>query len=162
MIELCDHKAVGVIIHNPEGDVALLRRTQFPLGMTPPTGHVDDHGGLRQAAVDEVREESGLIVCPEDLVETEISNWLITAKCRRLNGNHHYWTVYKTAEFKGSLTPNITETEDGDWYDRVALQSLANITHNYMERRISKTEWQKNPGLETTWLRSLVVLGYVK
>src|ERR1019366_5810903 len=65
--KLCDNKSVGIIVRNPEGSFALLKRAYFPIGYAPVAGHVDDHGSVEQAAVDEVIEEIDLTVTVEDL-----------------------------------------------------------------------------------------------
>ena len=76
----CDNKSVGVIIQNPEGEVALLRRAKFPVGMAPVAGHVDEHGSPEQAAIDEAAEEVGLHISLSGLRSTIIQARLQATK----------------------------------------------------------------------------------
>ena len=161
MSKNCDNMSVGVIIQNSEGKIALLKRARFPVGIAPPAGHVDDHGSPKQAALDEVREELGLIIAPDNLRPTGIQERKVNNQCRRPGGDHHVWWVYEANEFSGELVPDPEETKGADWYDATQLQSLADRTKAFRAGSVPADEWGANPGLEEIWLDFLVELGYV-
>lgn len=158
----CDNKSVGVIIRNDEGEVALLKRARFPVGIAPPAGHVDGHGSFEQAAVDEVSEEVGLAVTIEGLRRTIIDERTVDNKCRRVGGDHHEWVVYETNEYEGEISPDPDETKGAAWYDMAAIQALANRTKAFQAGEVEQSEWEKSPGLEEVWLDFFTELGYVK
>lgn len=150
-----------MIIENQAGEVAILLRGKFPPGYAPPAGHVDDHGSPRQAALDEVREEVGLLINDECLIETEIIDRRINNVCRREGGDHHHWTVFRASSFSGELSGDPRETRGAQWRGRSALQAMADRTKRYRNGQISAAEWQHNPGIEDVWLDLLIELNYV-
>jgi 8-oxo-dGTP pyrophosphatase MutT (NUDIX family) len=162
MPKICDHTSVGVVIKNIDGNIALLERARGSVGMAPAAGHVDNHGSFAQAAVDEVQEEIGLIVAPEDLMPTKIADRRINNRCRRENGDHHLWTVYEVDQFVGDITPDPDETKGARWYPKAELQKLADRTKSYKQGKISDDDWRAAPGIEVVWLDFLTELGYVK
>ncbi|HUD05784.1 MAG TPA: NUDIX domain-containing protein [Candidatus Saccharimonadales bacterium] len=160
MAKECDHLSVGVIIEKDE-KIALLRRANFPIAISPPAGHVDGHGSLEQTAVDEVFEELGLIVPVEGLINTDIVNRRVENKCQRIGGDHHSWTVYRATDFGGNLNPSPDETRGAGWYDKKQYEILANRTRQMREGILTPEEWRQNPGLEEVWLGFLSELGYI-
>lgn len=161
MSKTCDHTSVGVIVRDQEGRFALLKRALFPIGIAPAAGHIDDHGGAEQAAVDEVDEELGLSVKGK-LQRTAIYNRRVDNKCRREGGDYHHWTVYEVTIDHTALRPSPDETKGATWYDRGAVQALADRTAEYQEGKISQADWEANPGLEEVWVPFLEELGYIK
>lgn len=162
MIKECDNKSVGVIISNPDGEIALLKRARFPIGYAPPAGHIDTHGSAEQAAIDEVQEEVGLRISLSGLTTTIIQEHTVQNTCRRPGGNHHVWDVFATDTFEGEITPNQDEAKTAGWYDEAALQTLAQWTRAYQAGEIDESEWEKNPGLEEIWVDFLTELGYIE
>lgn len=170
---VCDNKSVGVIIEDNDGNVLMLKRARFPIGISPVAGHVDDHGSPEQTATDEVQEELGLNVRPEDLLATEIQSRRVDNQCRRPGGDHHYWWVYKAKKFSGELHPDKDETLGARWYSPEELRGLANRTQVledglYHEEKLTSPSGlpyfstQRNePGLERVWLDFLTELGYL-
>jgi 8-oxo-dGTP pyrophosphatase MutT (NUDIX family) len=139
----CDNTSVGVILQNEHDDVLLLNRARFPFGMAAPAGHIDEHGSPEQAAVTEVFEEVGLIVPQESLIKV-IDARRIANQCRRINGDHHDWTVYMSRTFSGDLNPSVAETKGAAWISLHALRRLAAV------RNVDRSE----PGaqaLEPVW-----------
>jgi 8-oxo-dGTP pyrophosphatase MutT (NUDIX family) len=160
MTEKCDHKSVGVIIKNEAGKMALLKRARFPIGISPPAGHVDSHGSLEQAAIDETQEELGLILTLESLKEV-IHERRVDNSCRREDGDYHIWNVYEASTTHATLVPDPDETAGGAWYSPSAVQSFADRTQSYLQGRIPAEEWAAEPGIEPVWLNFLVELGHV-
>jgi 8-oxo-dGTP pyrophosphatase MutT (NUDIX family) len=159
--QICDNKSVGVIIENDSGAFALLRRARFPIGIAPPAGHLDSHGSLELAAVNEAREESGLIISVGGLKRTAIYERRVNNQCRRLGGDHHDWTVFETDQFGGELQPSPDEAKSAGWYDPPLLQELADRTRAFQAGQISPEDWVANPGLEEIWADFFHELGYV-
>jgi ADP-ribose pyrophosphatase YjhB (NUDIX family) len=132
----------------------LIERRRPPFGFAPPSGHVDDHGSFENAARAELREEVGL-------TSTEL---LLLAegrkenKCRRSDGNWHYWKIYET-KVAGAVIASRDETKSICWADAQTLRSLADRTGRYLSRSIGHSQWEYSPGLEPVWYEWLTALG---
>ncbi len=161
MIKNCDNMSVGVIISNHEGELALLKRARFPVGIAPPAGHVDEHGTPEQAALEEVQEELGLIIAAFGLRKTIIQGRRVNNQCRRLGGDHHTWWIYEANDYTGELRPSPDETKGASWHDQSQLQQLADRTKQFRAGVLGAEEWEANPGLEEVWLDFFVELGYI-
>ena len=95
---------VGVWIFNPDGCVLLGRRlSKHGRGMwAPPGGHLEFGETPIDAAIREVREETGLIIKPADVYEFSYTNDIFPDK--------HYITIHCCVEkFIGS--PQIKEVD---------------------------------------------------
>ena len=156
----CDNLSVGVIIRDEAGSYALLERRKFPIGIAPAAGHVDDHGSREQAAIDEVREELGIVLAIESLKKV-IDSKRIQNQCRREGGDYHDWTVYEAYTTTQTLQPDADETKGARWYTPEELQALADRTKMYLGGEISDEDWAENPGLEDVWLAHLTDLGHI-
>lgn len=141
----CDHKSVGVLVWQ-DGRLLLIERKNFPWGFAPPAGHVDGDDSFEVAAVRELKEEVGL--------EGENLRLLIEGrkenKCRREDGNWHYWKIYE-ADTEGVLRRNIQETKQVGWYSKKEIMDLAEKTEKYFNGQIAENEWQESPGIEPVW-----------
>jgi 8-oxo-dGTP pyrophosphatase MutT (NUDIX family) len=157
----CDNKSVGVIVRNADGAIALLKRARFPFGYAPVAGHIDDHGSVEQAAIDETVEEIGLTIVKEDLQPTEIAQTRFNNHCRRRGGTHHDWWVFTVDNFSGYITPSEEETKGADWYAVSEIQALADRTAQYKGQMIEQQDWEADPGLEDTWAVMLQQLGII-
>jgi 8-oxo-dGTP pyrophosphatase MutT (NUDIX family) len=160
--KICDHTSVGVVLEDKQGNVLLLKRALFPVGMAPPAGHIDDHGSPEQAAIDEVEEEVGLVVAIQNLHKTAIQKRRTNLSCRRIDGDHHDWWVYTTDTYDGELRPSPDETKGANWYGRDELQAFADRTRAFQAGSITDEDYQANPGFDEVWLDFLVELGYVE
>jgi 8-oxo-dGTP pyrophosphatase MutT (NUDIX family) len=158
----CDNKSVGIIIRNSEGSIVLLKRARFPFGYAPVAGHVDDHGSVEQAAVDETIEEVGLTITTEDLQPTAIAETRFNNRCRRQGGTFHDWWVFIVDHFSGSITPSEEETKGADWYTMDKVRQLVDRTELYRTQKIDEAEWEANPGLEEIWVDMLQQLGLIR
>lgn len=154
MIPLCDNKSVGVVITNLDGDVLLLERARFPLGLAPPAGHVDEHGSYINAAVAEVNEEVGITLNQSDLVQ-KISHRSVQNKCRREGGEYHNWSIYTAVVNDTSLSPDPHETNGATWYSKAEVQELVTKT-----KRLDHFAVQDDmPVLELLWADMFIELG---
>jgi NADH pyrophosphatase NudC (nudix superfamily) len=158
----CDNKSVGIIVRNAEGSIVLLKRARFPFGYAPVAGHIDDHGSVEQAAIDETAEEVGLTITKEDLQPTSIVETRFNNHCRRRGGTYHDWWVFIVDKFSGSIVPSEDETKGADWYTVEEVQQLADRTGQYRAQMIEQAEWEENPGLEEIWVDMLVQLGLIR
>lgn len=154
MVPLCDNKSVGVVITNLDGDVLLLERARFPLGLAPPAGHVDEHGGCIEAAIAEVCEEVGISLQPKNLI-VKVSDRRVANKCRRDGGDYHDWTIYTSTVNDASLSPDPHETNGATWYTKSEIQELVTKT-----KRLDHTAMQDDmPVLELFWADIFIELG---
>lgn len=124
MEKYCDNTSVGVIVQNPQQETLLLSRARFPFGWAAPAGHVDGHGSLEQTAVTELFEETGLLLPVTSLIKV-IDARRVDNQCRRINGNHHIWTVYRTETADLKLNPSEDETLGARWFSPTELATMA-------------------------------------
>lgn len=142
MEKICDHTSVGMLITNEE-KILLIKRARFPFGYAIPAGHVDGDKSFEIAAQRELQEEVGLKqLSMEKIYEGRREN-----PCRRKDGTWHLWKLYKV-ETKGKIKRSLEETREADWYTKEEINSLALRTEDYLAKKISEKEWEKNPGLE--------------
>jgi len=161
MSAVCDHKSVGIIIEDHSGNLLLIRRGRYPVGIAPVAGHIDNHGGPTQAAINEVREEIGLTIHADDLQATTIQNRDVGNRCRRLGGDHHHWWVYKTSSVEGELQLDKDEASDACWYSQGEVRELARRTQSLRDGSLTEEDFTEDPGLEPVWLDFLTELGYL-
>ncbi len=145
MTKKCDHTSVGMMVWR-DGKLLMIERKKFPFGITPPAGHVDDHGGFDEAVKDELREEVGLDAKDlKLLLEGRKEN-----KCRREEGDWHYWKVYEIIA-DGEVRPSDDEVNKFSWYGKEEIASLAEKTEEYLVGKITEENWRSSPGLEPVW-----------
>ena len=157
--KVCDHKSVGIVVKK-DGRVLIIERKKFPAGFALPAGHLD--GDTFEAGAErELREETGIEASKFDcLFSIELPN-----PCRRTEGTHHQWQVFRAAEWQGELKRAEDETKSAEWATPERLQGLALRTeefagkHNILVSDLIRltpalstdTEWQSSPGLEPVW-----------
>lgn len=141
----CDHTSVGVLVWQT-GKLLMIERRKRPFGISPPSGHVDEHGSFEDAARNELKEEVGLAATKLTLVRSGAH----ANPCRRTDGNWHYWRIFE-AEASGALEPSEGETKGARWYNLAEMALLLQRTREYQAGRISETEWQAQPGIEPVW-----------
>ena len=143
---ICNNTSVGIVVRDEKQRILLLERKKFPPGFASPAGHVDDQETCTNAAIRELKEETGLDVLNIQLVlEIDMNN-----KCRRINGSWHHWCVYQ-AIVKGELIRNIDEAKQIGWYTIDEVKNLGHKTEEYLLGNISDEIWQQFPGLEPVW-----------
>lgn len=147
----CDHTSVGIIAERNR-KVLLIDRRRPPYGFAPPAGHVDGRSSFLKAAQAELREEVGLTA---DALEL-IGEGVMFNRCRRSNGHHHHWKIYRALRLQGLERPAPKEAKSLRWATRSELLSLA-------QGAIRKKADQKFNGefLEEVWVQWLSILGYV-
>ncbi len=153
MMTECDNTSVGVIVEN-EGDILLIERARFPWGWAAPAGHIDEHGGPDEAAITEVREETGLMI-PIEGLERVIEARRVENQCRRVGGDHHVWTVFKAESATRDTTPSPDETSGMLWATPVQLTQMIERTQQTSHERVR----QGDPVLERIWMEYFVELG---
>jgi len=126
--------AAVFILFVKDGKILLHRRknTRWKDGMYDvPSGHVEEHEEVREAAAREAREETGLVVSPDDLQVVHLIHCLFD--------DYTYFQIYLRAEqFDGE--PKITEPEKCDemgWFD---FDKLPENLVPYVRQAIEKTK----------------------
>lgn len=146
----CDNTSVGVLITNQSGRYLMFRRGRAPVGVAPPAGHIDEHGSAEDAARAEVSEEVGLTVTSL----TEVASRQRRNVCRRPGGDGHRWTVYR-AEVTGDVIPCPDEAKDVRWCSTSEIWALAWRTAMYARGRMTRAEFDADPGIEPVWVAFL-------
>ena len=147
----CDNRSVGVLLFNEHNELLLIERARFPFGYAAPAGHIDEHGSPEQAAIEEVREETGLLIAKGSLQHV-IRDRRIENRCRRQGGFYHDWDVFKTNQYQGTLQPSKDETNGAQWLSPERLQALADETRRAVPGVL---------GIEAVWLTFLEELGFI-
>ncbi len=145
--EICSHKSVGIIVYKGV-DILLVERKKFPFGFAPPAGHVDENEYFFEAAVRELKEETGLEAI--ELIFL-IEGMKDKNSCSAKNGTGHYWKIYLAVNYQGELKENIEETKSLKWHSLTELHKLAFRTCDYLQGKITEEGWEKSPGLEVVW-----------
>jgi ADP-ribose pyrophosphatase YjhB (NUDIX family) len=143
----CDHKSVGILVWKDKS-LLLIERKKIPWGFAPPAGHVDGDSSFEEAAKRELYEEVGL----KALKLKQIAEGRKENKCRRIDGDWHYWKIYEANVANNHLSGNQDETKQVGWYNHEKLIDLAKKTEKYLKGEIKEGEWQKSPGIEPVWL----------
>jgi ADP-ribose pyrophosphatase YjhB (NUDIX family) len=126
---------VGVLVWR-DARLLLIERRLPPPGLAPPAGHVDSRRSFEQAAIEELAEEVGLIAHRLTLLAQGRQN----NPCRRIDGNWHYWKIYK-AVAAGAVVPNPRETRGADWYSKEQIAALIKLKEH--ERLRLEDVWRK-------------------
>lgn len=124
--------AGGLVIddpHSPARAVLIAHRLRGGrLAWTLPKGHVESGESRQQAAVREVREETGLTA--RVLAPLGITDYWFVAESRRIHKwVHHYVLVDPT----GELSTEDAEVEKVRWFD---IDQLSRRLHHRDERRL--------------------------
>jgi len=114
------HYSVGVIIeHN--GKYLLMDRVSPPPGFASPAGHIDEGEEPNEAAIREIREETGINIAQKDLefiCEEEIP-WNY---CRSIKG--HYWYLYRATVDNEDIVIEKKEAKSMNWYTKEEMKEL--------------------------------------
>jgi ADP-ribose pyrophosphatase YjhB (NUDIX family) len=145
MSKKCNHECVGMMVWRND-KLLLIERKRGAKGFAPPAGHVDEDANFEDAAKRELMEEVGLSVKNLKLIiEGRKEN-----KCRREEGDWHYWKIYKV-DADGEITANQEEAKQAGWYSVEQLKILAEKTKRYLEKGIAEDLWEQAPGIEPVW-----------
>lgn len=101
-----------------------------------PAGHLEDQEKLKEGAVRELQEETGLIASPADLE-------LVHVYQNHTNEPPHYGYIFLASRWKGQ--PRIMEANKSDHMDWFALDELPEKTLPYTHQAL-KT-WAKKRSL---------------
>jgi ADP-ribose pyrophosphatase YjhB (NUDIX family) len=157
MIEACDNTSVGIIIENQHEEILLIERAKFPYGLAAPAGHIFPHGSSENAAIIEVEQEVGLIIARNSL-EKVIEGRRIDNRCRRKNGDHHIWDVYRARVSGQEIERSLDETKSAGWYTHEDLQRIAGRT---LETN-ALGQSDRADVFEQVWLDFFMELGIVR
>lgn len=112
MIMVFDKKNNKVLVQN---------RNKHPKGITFPGGHVEKGESFVEAAIREVKEETGLAV--KNLKACGVIHW-----CNKETDDRYLAFLYKTCDFKGS----IKHSDEGEvfWTDIEKLEMM-DLSENF-------------------------------
>lgn len=142
----CNHTSVGMIVKKG-GKILLIERKIPPFGFAPPAGHLDESESFESAAKRELKEEVGLDAMGLKLIaEGRKEN-----KCSRPQGSWHYWKLYEVS-VRGEVDHSRREAKSVGWYSEEEIALMMVRTKEYLEKRISESDWEENPGIEPVWV----------
>ncbi|MEK7541697.1 MAG: NUDIX domain-containing protein [Patescibacteria group bacterium] len=158
-------------VRNPQRDIAVIKRKNFPVAYALPAGHCDGDS-YAQAAVREAKEEIGI----EILSQRKVFEGTFSNPCRRDSGDHHHWQVFETDEWRGTPAAG-SDASELIWLPETGIVSLASRTwglakkygfsalesHAYLVALLNADpEWQEGPGLELVWCIILTRIGMIR
>jgi 8-oxo-dGTP pyrophosphatase MutT (NUDIX family) len=148
-MSICDHRCVGALIRNGQGEILLFQRNTLPHGFAGPAGHCD--GDSPEYAIrKEVQEEVGLQVVSAHL----IARYYDGHPCRRAYEGEpgHDWHFYE-CEVQGEINASAREVVAGTtrFSTLWEVQQLAERTEQRIAGNIGDEEWARNPGFDLPW-----------
>lgn len=171
MPKICDHTSVGIIVRNPQGEIAVIKRRNFPVAYALPAGHCDGDS-YPQAAIREAREEIGV----EILTQNKAWEETFFNPCRRESGDYHHWQIFEAGEWRG--TPRAgSDAQELIWLPESGIVSLASRTASVAKEYlylgeikqgplarllVADPEWQQDPGLELVWCIILTTMKMIR
>lgn len=112
------HYSAGIIL-DCKGKYLLLDRMNEPFGFACPAGHIDIGESPQEAAVRELREETGVRVKDPLFIVSEEVPWNF---CR--NASVHYWYVFRTGVPSFVFNLDFREAKSGGWYSPEEIRGL--------------------------------------
>lgn len=153
----CTNKCVGMIVWKGTNLLMVERKTP-PFGFAIPTGHLEEDEDFEEAAIRELKEETGLIAIQlRYLMHDCIS---ILPFCSKGSIYSHNCRIYRVFyEDRGEITINKEEIKIIGWYDLNKIKKLSLRMKKYLDGRISEKEWERSPGLNPICYRWFLRLG---
>ena len=136
-MKLCPFDSVGLVVTKTSGEVLVLERKKFPLGLALPAGHLDFIGDTKEsfevAARRELYEETGLRAKTLKLLVDKIFHNL----CSKGFDGHH-WQIFEVVEWEGE--PRVMEP---DKHARVWWATPKSITDWIRQGKATDPAWLK-------------------
>jgi len=104
------HYSVGIIVEC-NGKYLLMDRINPPPGFASPAGHIDEGEEPMEAAIRELKEETGIEQMDLEFVCEEEIPWNY---CKSVTV--HHWYLYKTKVLKEDIVMDKEETKLMGWY----------------------------------------------
>ncbi len=114
------------MIRSEDGRVLVLDRVKNDWGgLTFPGGKVEPGEGLVRSACREMKEETGLVIEPSDLVPCGVVHW-----AHKESGRRYLEFLYRAETYSGEL---IEGTDEGKifWMDEVELLKSDRLSANF-------------------------------
>ena len=171
MLKTCDHTSVGIIVRNPQGDVAVIKRKNFPVAYALPAGHCDGDS-YEEAVVREAKEEIGIAI----LSQRKVFEGNFCNPCRRDGESHHDWQIFEAEGWDGEPVAG-SDAQELIWLSELSIVALATrtwrITQRYGFQGLDShahligllnadPQWQQSPGLELIWCIMLTRIGMIR
>jgi len=83
------HESIGIFLIKPKRKMLFFKRTIYPYGLTIPAGHLGADENPSDAALRELKEETGILINVAKLFSHEA----LKDKCRK-GANYHLWNLY--------------------------------------------------------------------
>ncbi len=112
------HFSAGVLIEQ-DGKYLLIDRTTPPFGFAGVAGHIDEGEDERQAAMREVKEETGLEASDTRLLFKEELDWNWCNK----GVDSHYWYLFECS-VSGEIKRSEREAKSVGWYSKDEIKTL--------------------------------------
>lgn len=157
-VKKCDNKCSGMWFEK-DGRVLMIERKKYNPGWAMPAGHLDGLSA-EETAKKESAEEVGLLTEKMERVYEEI----LPNTCKRENGTHHEWHIFKILDWSGELKACEEEVNKMEWKSREEIAELTkklqdfasdyglSLTLGNLAEIVAKTNvdeaWKKSPGLE--------------
>jgi 8-oxo-dGTP pyrophosphatase MutT (NUDIX family) len=126
------HESIGMFLFNRERRILLFKRVIYPFVYTIPAGHLGVGENPLEAAIREVKEETGIILDSARLVSEED---IAGDECK-WGADHHRWHLYEAEIANDTQFKINSEGNQGGWHDlKAALRlELTKPTRYFIEK----------------------------
>jgi 8-oxo-dGTP pyrophosphatase MutT (NUDIX family) len=138
--EVQHRSSVTVVVQNNK--VLFLERKNYPYSLSFPGGHVmyEDEGDLKQAALRELREESGIIATADDLIHL-ITFPLVHQQCHA-SPDIEIWNMYLLRLPDGPMISVVTD-EEHNGHTWVAVGDVPSLTLSLSANEAISMSWNR-------------------
>ncbi|HLC99352.1 MAG TPA: NUDIX hydrolase [Patescibacteria group bacterium] len=120
------HESVGIVVVDKDNKILCMLRKIFPFSYSIPAGHLDKGEGPENAALRELKEETGIKTDHKLELLGEFN--LLKDSCRR-GSDHHQWHLYKLKVINQDTVKLSDESSTVGWYDLDELKKMDNLTY---------------------------------